>query len=401
MAIDARIQFGTQNPQILSQLTKGVDLANTLRRAPILDRIMENRADAGEQDLILGDQQIEENDQAAEFSRIATQGRIAEAVLSLPDEQSRRSFLNRIAPRLFETGVTTPEELQQLDLSDNSPDLQALVARGQAISGETGKPVGVPLIVQTPDGPAFATQMLQPNGTLTAKITPIQQAEVADRKGLTSSGRVSEAGDVATVRQTAQTGGFGDRRGVEEDTAAGISRETARGSGISARQVEDMALGTDAARGIPILRRSLELLQIVKTGGLPAAQLAVKQAFGIEGADEGELSANLGKAVLSQLRTVFGAQFTEQEGRRLEGIEARFGANTTTNVRLLRQTLKLAEDSANRGIRAAVAAKDFRKAADIQEAMNLSLTPAEAILSPEKQARLEELRRKQIDGTIQ
>jgi hypothetical protein len=44
-----------------------------------------------------------------------------------------------------------------------------------------------------------------------------------------------------------------------------------------------------------------------------AASLAAKKFFGVESADEGELSYLLGKAVLTKLRATFGAAFTVGE----------------------------------------------------------------------------------------
>ena len=82
------------------------------------------------------------------------------------------------------------------------------------------------------------------------------------------------------------------------------------------------------------MRRGLELLATVNTGGIDNARLQIKKFFGVEGADEGELSANLGRAVLSQLRQTFGAAFTEREGARLDNLSARFGASTASNTRL-------------------------------------------------------------------
>jgi hypothetical protein len=119
------------------------------------------------------------------------------------------------------------------------------------------------------------------------------------------------------------------------------------------------------------------LLETIKTGGLAAAQLRIQQAFGVEGADEGELSANLGKAVLSQLRDTFGAAFTEKESAKLERIEAGFGKSSATNKRLLRNLLQIVEKRADNAIQAAVDAKDFRTAAEIQDALGFELEPLE------------------------
>ena len=111
--------------------------------------------------------------------------------------------------------------------------------------------------------------------------------------------------------------------------------------------------GVDAVKGLPILRRGLELLQTINTGGINNVRLTVQKIFGVEGADEGELSANLGRAVLSQLRQTFGAAFTEREGARLDNLSARFGASTATNVRLLEQAQNIIMSAARRGMSAA------------------------------------------------
>lgn len=111
--------------------------------------------------------------------------------------------------------------------------------------------------------------------------------------------------------------------------------------------------GVGAADGVNTIKRSLELLKTVKTGGIDSLKLYAAQKFGIEGADEGELSNKLGKAVLSQLRATFGAAFTAKEGEQLQRIEAGFGKSSATNTRLLESALKTARRAANRGVRAA------------------------------------------------
>lgn len=65
----------------------------------------------------------------------------------------------------------------------------------------------------------------------------------------------------------------------------------------------------------------------------------------------------------------FGAAFTENEGKRLERIEAGFGKSPETNRRLLTQALRIAENTANR---AAKVASDGEKA-DIEELLTFSL----------------------------
>jgi hypothetical protein len=115
----------------------------------------------------------------------------------------------------------------------------------------------------------------------------------------------------------------------------------------------------------------------VKTGGFEQARLRAAQIFGIEGGDEGELSNLMGKAVLGQLKDIFGSAFTVGEGDRLERMEAGFGKSAKANRRLLDNALALTKRSVKRGIRAAKRAGQDEEAADLQELLDATLeTPA-------------------------
>jgi hypothetical protein len=175
------------------------------------------------------------------------------------------------------------------------------------------------------------------------------------------------------VGQVQQVGAFGLTASEQVTQKADEAKANASGKGNAERIESSINEGIDASQGAAILHRSLDLLNEVETGGFDNVALKAKKLFGVESADEAELSANLGKAVLSQLRTVFGAAFTEREGARLEGIEASFGKSTAGNKRLLEQTLRLVKRTANRGIKAAIEAEDYRAAADIQELLDFRL----------------------------
>lgn len=130
--------------------------------------------------------------------------------------------------------------------------------------------------------------------------------------------------------------------------------------------------GITAAESIPNLKRGLELLDMVETGGVRAVGLRAKQLFGIETGDEGELSNRLSKAVLSQLRDTFGAAFTEKEGKRLERIEAGFSKNTVTNKRLLNQALRMAQRKAQAARKAAMDIGDNYTVEEIDDLMSFT-----------------------------
>ncbi len=157
--------------------------------------------------------------------------------------------------------------------------------------------------------------------------------------------------------------------------AGGVEGAKTTGRGIAKREQELIDIGQRQADATAIIRRGLQLIDIIGTGRPEAIALAAKNLFGIAGADETELNANLGKAILAQLRTVFGAQFTEREGERLDFIEANFGKSTAGNKRLLQQTLKIMERAARRGKAAAKKAGDTFAEEEIQKALDFDLDP--------------------------
>jgi hypothetical protein len=177
-------------------------------------------------------------------------------------------------------------------------------------------------------------------------------------------------GQVQVVGQFGETGDERTTRAVEQSrgvTAA--SEEEKRASDLIDR-------GVAAAESTSTTRRALALLDTVETGGPEAFALAVKQQFGIEGADEGELSNTLGKSVLSQLRETFGAAFTENEGARLQRIEASFNKSPATNKRLLQQVLRIQENVARRAQQAAKDRGQAAVVADIDDLLTFSLDTA-------------------------
>lgn len=163
--------------------------------------------------------------------------------------------------------------------------------------------------------------------------------------------------------------------GAEQAGAAGLAGASATGAASAKRVQTQIDTGLDAADAIATVRRGRQLLDSIQTGGIDAAKLAATNFFGVTGADEAELSGNLGKAVLAQLRTTFGAQFTEREGQRLAEIEAGFGKSTEGNKRLLEQAEKILDRAARRGLRAAKDSGDSFSAEEIEKSLNFTLDP--------------------------
>ena len=192
--------------------------------------------------------------------------------------------------------------------------------------------------------PAFGDPIVYENGV---RITDSTRIEEAIKAGIESG--ILEAGGIAGAQALA--------KGQEERSQEVINR------------------GRAAAESTALLRRTISLLDSIPTGGLAAAKLAATDFLGVTGADEGELSANLGRAVLSQLRETFGAAFTEREGARLDRLSARFGRSTVSNQRILQQALMLAEESANRAIARAEDDGDIETAAEIEDMLFFEVAP--------------------------
>lgn len=196
---------------------------------------------------------------------------------------------------------------------------------------------------------AIATGVFNPStGKLETATAPLEGFNIIDKLGETPSEK--------TERKITQK--RGETRAGEEEKRAGALIDR----------------GIEAAETTATIRRAIELLDSVKTGGVAAASLAAKRFIGVEGADEGELSNSLGKAVLSQLRETFGAAFTENEGLRLARIEADFGKSSANNKRLLSQSLRIAERSAKRARAAALKRGDMEAVEDIDDLLSFSLS---------------------------
>ncbi len=216
-------------------------------------------------------------------------------------------------------------------------------------------------IVKSPDGSvSIATGVFDPStGKLTATSSPLgDNLQVVSRLGETPGEQTDRK--------------IEERRGVE--VAAGQEK---RASALITR-------GLEAADATATIRRALKLLETVKTGGLAALSLKTKRFFGIEPAAAGELSNVLGKAVLSQLKETFGAAFTAEEGLRLKRISAAIGKPSAANKRLLTQTLRIAERTAQMAMKAAKKRGDDLAVEDISELLKFSLEDPEDFQSVSK-----------------
>lgn len=219
---------------------------------------------------------------------------------------------------------------------------------------------GIERVVQRGDEQILLTSVTDPvTGQTSVQETPFE-GQIVSSIGETPEQRQRREVETSELKEQIKT--------LEADTRD-------RNKGVTDRQQDNIAKGTVAADGIAIINRSIELLDSVATGGFAAAALAAKQRFGIESADEAELSNSLGKAVLSQLRATFGAAFTAQEGQQLVDLEAGFGKSVAGNRRILVQAQRLMDRVIDRGIQSAIDAGDDIGVRQMEQARAFTLTP--------------------------
>jgi hypothetical protein len=248
------------------------------------------------------------------------------------------------------------------------------------------------LSVKQPEGftPEMAEQMRRANMQFAGNdmvLGPDGQYYTATRRADPSTGQVEM---VMTpmgegFRPVDPLGLTPEERVQQRASEAGASaRAQGVGSGQATRLNETIDIGRDAAMGVPVIRRSIALLDEVNTGGANYLKLKGKQLLGIENAEEGEIANLLGKAVLSQLRATFGAQFTQKEGETLAKIEAGLGKSTEANKRVLNQLYQLVEGRVKRAIDAAREVGDYQTIKELTELMTTDMTPEsfEAMFQP-------------------
>lgn len=311
-------------------------------------------------------------------------GNIIDAITLLSqsdDPNSRQIAVELQDPNQFET--TMSELNSTVNIATSLGELEGperakqQIVDGQVVTlGETPTAVPIEGFTQRQKGRDTLSQVqssqILPNGS-TVQVFKDGSTRVTGPQGEVLTGQERQ-----TAVEDAQEFGID----VQSRRAGGRTEAT----GAEKRASDLIVRGVAAAESTATIRRALTLLETVRTGGPQAISLAVKQRLGIEGANEGELSNSLGKAVLSQLRETFGAAFTESEGLRLERIEANFGKSPKTNRRLLQQALKLAERTSNRAIKTAQKRGRQAEAADIQDLLSFTLDieqgSAGAILPP-------------------
>lgn len=384
-----------QKPSLLSRVGKGLIAFGSGRSSSEIDMIRANR-DLMQQQVEAGETEQLRNQQIEMLRGVAFSDH--------PDADKALNRLFQLDPQSAEQvfkGIGAMEQYQREDaarraaeIRNTPPELREQVIRRQAeeLRAQGRDPRDTEsLLGMAPEQQDSALRVIEaaalsakdrmdaerglnvPAGqrefeSLIEGFTPDEQARARRIK----AGLVQRAGTKSLRQMIAEDPVLAEALArVEAEAAA--EKEGAKGE--ARRSQELISVGLRQADATAVIRRGLELLDIIDTGRPEAIALAAKNLFGVAGADETELQANLGKAILAQLRQVFGAQFTEREGSRLEGIEANFGKSTAGNRRLLEQTLKDMERDARRGIDAARRNEDEFSVREIENALKFRLTP--------------------------
>lgn len=246
-------------------------------------------------------------------------------------------FLNTLDYQFSEGGFiparATPEIVPGSAFSDNVIGQRDPITGEITYSSRTNPDGSRPSSAATK---ASAMTRMFDNGT-TQMTLPNGESRVLKPDGTLVTGRAERVRVLEAARQE------------QVDMKLATSRAGTRGTAEMDRIQSDITRGITAGESLATMYRAVDLLNLVETGGVDKAGLAIKSAFGVESADEGELASLLGKAVLSQLRETFGAAFTENEGKRLEAIEAGMGSSPATNRRLLGNAIQIALRVAERG----------------------------------------------------
>jgi len=355
---------------------------------------------------------------------------IARNLMALPEDQRAEAVFQLEQDALANGDTSLAAQLNRFrrNPAELTPSLQAIVARAEPQKTTTAAPGsalirGGRVVGQVPGRPARPAVPLSPTGKARSDLRSgfITQEDFDTLKSLKPGGSVKLGPDAITkvgdkfffAQQTTDSEGNPKTilseipgtpvnprtgltlaqeesikaKGAGEKTEAELAAEAAgrpevitaeqRATGRAGREQEAIKLGVTAAESIPALNRVLSLLDVVETGGLSAAKIAVTNALGVTPANETELQNALLVEVLKQIKPIFGGQPSAQESATLLEINTQFGKSTEGNIRLINKVIALAKE------RVAIAMTDARIAGDTRavERMQRGL---ETILDLEK-----------------
>lgn len=189
-------------------------------------------------------------------------------------------------------------------------------------------------------------QMLGSMGFLPKKPDG-QEDKTAQQKNYEFYVDLLERGEKSKADRFAQAANLNPTERVKLAVQETIGKKTA------GRVGEQTDKGLRSADNLSNITRAIDLLDQVRTGGYQSAKKSVTDFLGMTPADEAEFAYLTGKTVLGQLKDTFGAQFTNEEAKRLESLEAGLGRSSEANMRILNRARNSSIKAAMRGLRAA------------------------------------------------
>ena len=371
--IDTSLILGVNNTpmaNIPEMIRNNQQAAAELEGNQLINQQRQQSIEAGGQRMEQGQQQFEqqqqtqqqEQDRAGALRKASVIHGYASQLRQLPMAQ-RRTFLASIPEDVISDLGIDPSQVQGMAIDDASIDttlsqLEPLLQQGQSAQQNGARRS------ESMAGGRITMQELDDGTVRYLEFgEEIPQDQVRDRINAAQQAYTEEQRNLSGARRG---GALGAEIGVKGQIASEVEQAKKEAGGEESRAQAIINSGVDASYQLPTIKRTIDLLDEIETGGINSVALRIKQAFGVEGADEGELSGNLGKAVLTQLRETFGAAFTEGEGKRLERIEANFGKNAETNKRLLGNVLELAERKVDRAIERAKTRGDDETVAELE-----------------------------------
>jgi hypothetical protein len=346
MAIDPRIAMGAQAPNLQSSLKLFQDTLNNIQGRKMNAQSMAQNEQMNPLRVQEAQQVVDSNDRTAAtnrqnqyFKSIADTKPVLDPLIQSGNTEGVLQFLEQRRNQLVAAGTPTEttDEAIQLALSGDLQSIkQAYDTASQTVYGGQQS--------QLTAGQRERQSLLRDSQSEDPTVRNSALVALGERPRAGMSAQERIANDEELTDRVSDSGAK-----ISGAEAKSKTQQTA----LATREQSAVDIGIESADSFSTITRALGLLKEIDTGGVNAVQLRAKQFFGVEGADEGELSNALGKAVLSQLKTIFGAQFTVQEGERLERIEASFGKSNATNMRLLDRELTKIERKARRGLIAA------------------------------------------------
>lgn len=407
MALDSRMILEGIQPAIaaarpVTNLLQGAQSSQQLLRGDLQNQLLQRQAEQQQNLAPLQQQLLQQNINKGERLALSEQDKqrmesitfAAQDVLLLPEGQ-RRDFLNKRLKKLEDSGIDSSDTREALSLMDTLPSdqfegvLKNLVNVGASrgiISVSDGRTSPVQFgAQQTFKDEAgnlfFGTTKRNPNteevesvlAPIDGTSKPVGQISMAGSYGLTAEEKVSQIEEETTASSRAE---------ANEDARQGFIKQ-----GLAARGM------------MPKTKQLLELNSAITTGKLSKAKKFMQDIFGVTDPDLGQFNALAGSLVLENIRAL-GANPTEGERQFLAQITPSLEQGGRVNEALLKDMLEVQTRQIDR-------AKWFsnNKSKTVEQYLLETETddfvpsssvdvPSKRNVDSEKQARLEELRKR-------